>query len=165
MKKEKETMMKTKYLWMLVLTTLFVFGLQSCDKEDDWDIAATPELQAAFAAKFPNVNAFLVRWEWNNRQGVYEADFYEDRYEKSAWFSRSYDWLRTETDFNRFFDEVPQVVLEAAQAARQGYIIEDVIGVETAVDYYYRVEMERGDRDVFVEVNPDGTVRWMAVDE
>lgn len=156
---KKEVMMKTKSLFMLLLAGVFTFGLQSCDDDDDKDIVATPELQAAFTAQFPNVDVNYVKWEWNGRENAYEADFYEDRYEKSAWFSQSYEWMMTETDYNPPYSEVPQVVQDAAQAAHPDYRLDDIDGIETPGDMYYRVEMEKGERDIYLNISPDGTVR------
>lgn len=152
-------MKNIRYLFMGLVASVFTFSLQSCDKEDDVDIMATPELQAAFAAKFPDVETIYVQWEWNKRENAYEASFYADRHEMSAWFSRNYAWLRTETDYNRPYSEVPPVVIEAAAAAQPGCRLEDIDGVETADDFYYRVEMERGERDIYLNISPDGTVR------
>ena len=63
--------MKAKNFGMLLLAGLFMFGLQSCDDDDDDRITASPELVAAFTQKFPGVDASTVQWEtgWRNRPG------------------------------------------------------------------------------------------------
>ena len=43
--------MKAKNFGMLLLAGLFMFGLQSCDDDDDDRITASPELVAAFTQK------------------------------------------------------------------------------------------------------------------
>ena len=143
-------------LYMLSLL-LAGFGLQSCD-DDDKDIIANPDLMSAFETQFPDVDARFVEWEWDGRRNAYEADFWEDRYEKTAWFSKDYAWLMTETDLNPPYKEVPAVVLDAASAARPDYRIEDVDFIETPTNDYYVVEMERGERDIYLNIEEDGRI-------
>ena len=67
--------------------------------------------------------------------------------------------MMTETDYNPPYSEVPQVVQDAAQAAHPDYRLDDIDGIETPGDMYYRVEMEKGERDIYLNISPDGTVR------
>lgn len=147
--------------WALPLVAaVCATSLQSCDKDDDYDIRQAPrELVEAFNAKFPGVDGQCVEWEWNGRMNAYEADFWQDRYEKSAWFSKSYEWLMTETDYNPPFSEVPQAVIDAAETQNPDYRIEDIDYIETPQENYYNVEMERNDRDIYVDIYADGTLR------
>ena len=152
--------MKAKNFGMLLLAGMFTFGLQSCDdNDDDRHITASPELEAAFSQIFPDVNASTVQWEWDGRQNAYEAEFWENRLEKSAWFSQAYEWLMTETDYEPPFTGVPQAVIDAANAQYPNYVLEDIDYIETPDDDYYRVEMEQGDRDVYLNIEEDGTLR------
>ena len=151
--------MKAKNFGMLLLAGLFMFGLQSCDDDDDDRITASPELVAAFTQKFPGVDASTVQWEWDGRQNAYEADFWENRLEKSAWFTQAYEWLMTETDYEPPFTGVPQAVIDAANAQYPNYVLEDIDYIETPDDDYYRVEMEQGDHDVYLNIEEDGTLR------
>ena len=124
--------MKAKNFGMLLLAGLFMFGLQSCDDDDDDRITASPELVAAFTQKW---------------------------LEKSAWFTQAYEWLMTETDYEPPFTGVPQAVIDAANAQYPNHVLEDIDYIETPDDDYYRVEMEQGDRDVYLNIEEDGTLR------
>lgn len=149
--------MKLKNLVLGMALGLLPLGFQSCD-DDDKDIVADAQLASAFEAQFPNVDARFVQWEWNDRSKLYEADFYEDNYEKSAWFSRDYVWQKTETDLNPPYNEVPDVVSEAALAQYPDYRIEDIDFIETPTNDYYVVEMERGEREIYLNIEEDGRI-------
>ena len=126
--------MKAKNFGMLLLAGLFMFGLQSCDDDDDDRITASPELVAAFTQKFPGVDASTVQWE-------------------------AYEWLMTETDYEPPFTDVPQAVIDAANAQYPEHHLEDIDYIETPDETYYRVEMEQRDRDVYLNILEDGTIR------
>lgn len=150
--------MKLKNLVLGMALGLLPLGLQSCDDDDDKDIIADAQLASAFEAQFPDVDARFVQWEWDGRRNAYEADFWEDNYEKTAWFSSGYVWQMTETDLNPPYAEVPSAVLEAAYAEQPDYRIEDVDFIETPTNDYYVVEMERGEREIYLNIEEDGRV-------
>lgn len=149
--------MKLKNLVLGMALGLLPLGFQSCD-DDDKDIVADAQLANAFEAQFPDVDAHFVQWEWNGKSKLYEADFYEDNYEKTAWFSRDYVWQKTETDLNPPYREVPSVVIDAASAQHPDYQIEDVDFIETPTNDYYVVEMERGERETYLNIEEDGRI-------
>lgn len=150
--------MKLKNLVIGMTLGLLPLGFQSCDDDDDKDIVASPELASAFEAQFPDVDSRFVQWEWDGRRNAYEADFWEDRYEKTAWFSPNYVWQMTETDLNPPYSEVPPVVIDAAEAQYPDFWIEDIDYIETPDNDYYVVEMERGERDIYLNIEEDGTI-------
>lgn len=150
--------MKWRNLIVGVTLGMLALGFQSCDDDDDKDIIATPELTSAFEAQFPKVDIRFVQWEWDGRRNAYEADFWEDNYEKTAWFSPDYVWQMTETDLNPPYSEVPSAVLNAASAQHPDYQIEDIDLVETPTNDYYVVEMEQGERDIYLNIEEDGTI-------
>lgn len=156
---KKEVIRKVKNVWMLLLAGVMAFGLQSCDDDDDRDhIVASAELQAAFSAQFPNVDPNRVEWEWDGRMNAYEADFWENYLEKTAWFSQTNEWLMTETDYNYPYNGVPQAVIDAANASNPDYRLEDIDFIETPDTSYYLVEKERGEHDIYLRFAADGTL-------
>ena len=54
--------------------------------------------------------------------------------------------------------DVPQVVKDAAQAAYPGFRMDDADYVQTPTGDYYLIELEKGEQDVYVKVQADGTV-------
>ena len=149
--------MKLKNLVLGMALGLLPLGFQSCD-DDDKDIIANPDLTSAFEAQFPDVDTRFVEWEWDGRRNAYEADFWENRYEKTAWFSKDYTWLMTETDLNQPYEEVPAVVVDAAYNEHPDYRIEDIDFIETPTNDYYVVEMERGEREIYLNIEEDGRI-------
>ena len=150
--------MKVRNLFLCMSLVAISLGFQSCDNDDDKDIIADAELTNAFTAQFPNVDTRTVQWEWDGRQNAYEADFWENRYEKSAWFTSGYQWIMTETDLNPPYSEVPAEVTNAAEAQHPDYRIDDIDFIETPDNDYYVVEMEKGDRDIYLNIEEDGTI-------
>ena len=54
--------------------------------------------------------------------------------------------------------DVPQVVKDAALAAHAGFVMDDADYVQTPAGDYYLIELEKGEQDVYVKVQADGTV-------
>lgn len=155
---KKEVIKRVKNVWMLLLAGILTLGLQSCDDDDNNDnVAPSTELQAAFSARFPGVDPNRVEWEWDGRMNAYEADFWENSLEKSAWFSEANEWLMTETDYNYPYTGVPQAVIDAANASNPDYRLEDIDLIETPDGSYYLVEKELGERDIYLSFAADGT--------
>lgn len=156
---KKGLIRKVKNVWLLLLAGVLTFGLQSCDDDDDNDrIAPSTELQAAFSAQFPGVDPNRVEWEWDGYRNAYEADFWENSLEKTAWFSQDNQWLMTETDYNYPYTGVPQAVIDAANATNPDYRLDDIDFVETPDSSYYLVEKEQGERDIYLRFAADGTL-------
>lgn len=130
--------MKLK-IYSILMLLLGVAGLQSCDNDDN-QLAVSTELQKAFFERYPSA----THVEWETKSGYYVADFYDNSYDASAWFSPNGTWYMTETD-------IPYVALPGAvksafeQGEYSGWTVDDVDklereGMETV--YILEVEMK-----------------------
>ncbi len=85
-----------------------------------------------------------------------EVDIIHDRTAKEVRFTTTGEWISTSWDVR--LTDVPQVVKDAAQAAYPGFRMDDADYVQTPAGDYYLIELEKGEQDVYVKVQADGTV-------
>lgn len=148
---KNETIMKK--LVLLAIIALGAVSLQSCDNDDD-NLKVSPTLQGAFESHFPNIG--YVEWE---RQGsLYEADFFDDGLECTAWFTENGTWLMTEYDAR--FNDLPKVVQDAFQISEYAsWHIDDVDIIEQKdMATKYVIEVENRDMDLVLVYFEDGTL-------
>ena len=91
--------MKLKMYFLLL--ALGALGLQSCNDDDDHLSSVPTELKNAFTEKYPSVS----NEKWETKGNYYIAEFRQQNYETSAWFTPNGIWQMTETDIPS-----PQVV-------------------------------------------------------
>lgn len=84
--------MKLKMYFLLL--ALGALGLQSCNDDDDHLSSVPTELKNAFTEKYPSVN----NEKWETKGNYYIAEFRQQNYETSAWFTPNGVWQMTETD-------------------------------------------------------------------
>ena len=110
-----------------------------------------------FAAMYPNA----VNVEWEMEYGKLNAEFYQDRYEKEAWFLTDGTWLFTETELP--VNEVPAALAEIILAKLgSGWYIDDAEHYTSSSEpkEYYILECENkfSDSEAKLRITPDGTI-------
>ena len=142
--------MKTK-LFGLFGALMGLVVLTSCDNDDD-DIRVSDVPNAVmntFEAKFPNVS----RAEWENKQGYYVADFWQEGMETHVWIDQKAEWKMTELDFGVNLQLLPEAVRSAFQAGQSGrWRVDDIDKYERPGETFYLIEIEKAgerDRDLF----------------
>ena len=155
--------MKTK-LFGLFGALMGLVVLTSCDNDDD-DIRVSDVPNAVmntFEAKFPNVS----RAEWENKQGYYVADFWQEGMETHVWIDQKAEWKMTELDFGVNLQLLPEAVRSAFQAGQYGsWRVDDIDKYERTDRTFYLIEVEtkgQQDRDLFF--GEDGTLLTDEVD-
>lgn len=78
--------MKLKMYFLLL--ALGALGLQSCNDDDDHLSSVPTELKNAFTEKYPSVN----NEKWETKGNYYIAEFRQQNYETSAWFTPNGVW-------------------------------------------------------------------------
>lgn len=112
----------------------------------------------AFNAKFPD--ATHVKWDKENAHN-YEAEFEWKGGNYSANFSETGAWIETETP-NKFND-LPEKVKTAFNAAHKGATVKETSKIENAKgETMYEVEMKQGAKTVELFYTPEGaeTKEW-----
>lgn len=119
---------------ILALAFFSAIFLQSCD-----DDSPDKDVQRAFEAMFPEAG----RVDWDLERGYYVADFYENGYEKEAWFDKNGIWLLTKTEYEgRVSDLIKNAV---GNTEYSDWWIDDVDFIEKKdVDSFFVVEVEQG---------------------
>lgn len=156
--------MKKNFYWLL-LAMFGVTVLVSCSDEDD-DIRVSDVPTAVldvFEAKFPNVS----RPDWENKQGYYVADFWQEGIETQVWMSNLAEWKMTEYDLGTQLSLLPNAVQSAFQASEYAaWRVDDLEKYVRTDMTFYQLEIEtpgQADRDLFFR--EDGTLLKDAVDK
>ena len=156
--------MKTRFyllLWALLGTVVWT----SCsDDDDDIRVSDVPTaVQNALQLKFPNVS----RAEWENKQGYYVADFWQEGMETHVWIDAQAEWKMTELDFGTNLSLLPAAVQSAFQNGQYAsWRVDDIDKYERQDRTFYLIEVETNgqkDRDLFFA--EDGTLLKDEVDK
>lgn len=103
--------------------------------------------------KYPG--ARIVEYDYDD--GLLEVEIWHENREKKVCFNGRNAWVRTEWDIRRH--ELPQTVVEAIAASQwASFEIDDIEYVQTPAGEYYLVELERGDREVELRIDSEGTI-------
>lgn len=143
--------MKLKVFLAMLTLGVSAWMLQSCD--DDDDLSGVPvELTASLSDKYPQA----IRVEWETERGYYVADFYENGWERTAWFTPEGIWQLTETEIR--FADLPDAVQTAFRASVYAtWEVEDVDMVECPdMEVVYVIEVEQYDQEVDLFYTADG---------
>lgn len=146
-----------KYVLLVALSA--ILGFYGCDNNDDESISVTPEVQAAFSSKYPNVKNV----EWEIKSGYYVADFHNG-YESSAWFTADGKWHMTETDIP--YDALPDPVKSSFEVSEYASWRKDDVdklerdGIETV----YVIEVEKQNQEVDLYYSTEGVLIKSIVD-
>lgn len=127
--------------------------LQSCDDDDDLSVVPV-ELTDSLSKKYPQA----TRVEWENDRGYYIADFYENGWERTAWFTPEGIWQLTETEIR--FTDLPDAVQTSFRASAYAtWEIEDVDMVERLeMEVVYVIEVEQYSQEMYLYYAADGVL-------
>ena len=144
-----------KTLLYISTVACVVFGLYSCDKDDDGHIA-NQQVKNALKTRYPSADH--ISWEMKN--GYIVADFKAPApqnpsgkdVEYSAWFDRNGTWYMTETDIP--FALLPDAIKATFQQSEYArWIIDDVDMIEREkLETVYVIEVEGFDAGRETEV-------------
>ena len=129
------------------------------DQEDDSESYLPGGLNAAVKTilndKFPDYKLLEVEREKN---GNLEVDILYNNEKIEVIFNQADQWVASKKEVK--LSQVPTVVKEAALAAHSGAVLEDdeADWIETPSGNYYVLELEKGEQDIYVKVQADGTV-------
>ena len=105
------------------------------------------------ASKYPGAQIM----EYGYDKGLLEVEIRHENREKEVYFNGQNAWVRTEWDIRR--SELPQPVTAAIAASQwSGYSIDDIEYVQTPTAEYYLVELERGNREIELRIDANGTI-------
>lgn len=145
--------MKLKMFFAMLTLGVSAWMLQSCDDDDDLSVVPV-ELTDSLSKKYPQA----TRVEWENDRGYYIADFYENGWERTAWFTPEGIWQLTETEIR--FTDLPDAVQTAFRASTYAtWEIEDVDMVERLeMEVVYVIEVEQYSQEMYLYYAADGVL-------
>lgn len=104
-------------------------------------------------SKYPN--ARILEYDYDD--GYLEVEIYHESREKDVYFNGSNSWVITKWDIRR--NELPQAVLETLQNSEYAsYELDDIEFIQTPTAEYYQLELERGNREVKLNINAQGQI-------
>ena len=142
--------MKLKMYFLLL--ALGALGLQSCNDDDDHLSSVPTELKNAFTEKYPSVN----NEKWETKGNYYIAEFRQQNYETSAWFTPNGVWQMTETDLP--YQALPAAVKSAFESSEYAkWKVDDVDMLERPdMEKVYVIEVESGKQEFDLYYSEEG---------
>ena len=113
----------------------------------------TYEAIQALAEKYPNARIVDIEKEKN---GMTEVEIVHGSISKDVMFTAEGAWAYTIWDISK--RHLEDVVKNAVTAAHPGYVIDDADFIETPDGSYFLVEMEQGEREIYVKVTAEGEI-------
>ncbi len=105
------------------------------------------------SGKYPG--AVITDRDYEN--GYLEVEIVHENREKSVYFDGSENWAVTEWDL--LLTEVPAAVLDAVKSSPYAsYTLDDADYVQTPGGDCYRLELERGESEVVLKIDPAGRI-------
>ena len=115
------------------------------------DISAA--IKDFIAEKYPNARIVDIEKEKN---GMTEVEIVHGSISKDVMFTAEGAWAYTIWDISK--RHLEDVVKNAVTAAHPGYVIDDADFIETPDGSYFLVEMEQGEREIYVKVTAEGEI-------
>ena len=127
---------------------LFIMGAVLLQVQD------IPEkVRTAFNKQFPNARS--VAWERESGH-EWEADFKISDTSYSASYLHDGSWLETAHEIEQ--EEIPEKIRQALTKLFPDYILEESEKLETSAGGGYEFELEYGDLEIEVIMDPDGKI-------
>lgn len=112
----------------------------------------TADIRTAVKQKYPD--ATIIETDMDN--GKYEVDILDNGKSKEVIFNHN-KWEATKWNVTKA--EVPSVVMDAYRKSDYGkYRIDEIHFFETPSNSYYHFELEQGDTDAYLSIDPQGNV-------
>lgn len=148
---------------MMILAAAALLAVPACDKYDDGRPAKG--VREEFASMYPDAKDV----EWDDEGAYWKVSFETGaasrRVDHEAWYDKSGNWVRTETDM--LLANVPQKIKDYLDASEYGSAVlsdNDIDFVETPEGNYYRFEIVLNGLEVYVNVSEEGDVSLGGLD-
>ncbi len=137
----------------LLCLVCITVAIASCDHDYDIDNPyGTVPQQALDMVESAYPGAYA---SWEKENGMYKAELTQYGADVEIWFTSKGVWSRTETEH---FGDLSDAIYQYISVNYSGYVIDSVDYVETPSQTYYKIELERGNKDVYLRITEDGTV-------
>ncbi len=138
-------------LSIMMLLTLTV-GVTSCDKDDD-NVALNNNVTNYIKANYPEAVIIEAEYKYN----LLEVEIYDANIKKDVYFNKNDVWVMTTWDYA--VNNLPDAVTGAVATAYPKYSIDDADYAETPNGTYYIIDIEHGNKEIELYVEPNGTIK------
>lgn len=120
---------------------------------DEGLVSVEPEIRQFISERYPSA----VILDRESDHGYVEVEIRDGNIEKTVLFNGRLEWVMTAWEIR--YADVPEAVRNAMEAAgyKAGQIDDEASVVEKSDSTVYMMEVEKGDNEVIVSVNEDGT--------
>jgi len=96
--------------------------------------------------------------DWEMEGNIYHVDF-ELGWDQDveAWYESNGKLIRLEEELSRK-SELPQAVIATIEKNFQSYEIDDVEKITENKNEYYKIELEKGKKEITININKNGTL-------
>ena len=135
---------------LLPILFISLFALLACEEEN---IAINNDIRNFIEQKYEGATILYAEKDFN---GEVDVEIIHNNIKKEVKFNRKNQWINTSWDVA--IHQLPDIVQESVQNSYPQYIIEDADYVETPTGDYYRIELEKGEREKIVFVTAEGEI-------
>ncbi len=135
---------------LLPILFISLFALLACEEEN---IALNNDIRNFIEQKYEGATILYAEKDFN---GEIDVEIIHNNIKKEVKFNRKNQWINTSWDVA--IHQLPDIVQESVQNSYPQYIIEDADYVETPTGDYYRIELEKGEREKIVFVTAEGEI-------
>lgn len=126
--------------------------VKNANTPDNINDTPNTDVKSLFASMYPNA----TQVEWENKITYYEVEFYNERFECEAWFSLTPEWMLTKTEL-RVLSDLPEPVRTSFGVSEwANWQIEDIDRYEEPAVTYYMIEVESGQKEVYLKYSSTG---------
>ena len=133
---------------------MLIKAVADTDNDDEGHLppAQTSDAILAFIKeKYPDARLVETEIEYN----ITEVEIIHGGYYKEVLFDKDNKWISTSWDIRP--DQLPSVIKQAlAESQYSTYVIDDIEYFETPEGNYYLLELELGEKEVKVKMDPTG---------
>lgn len=144
--------MKNYYRFILITICCLISIIARCQEVKEKDVPAT--VKKSFQSIYSN--SYVYEWEWKKKEKLYEAEFMDNGNKCEAYFNQAGEWIETTIGIKR--DQLPQAIVDnISKSEYKDFKIDDVEEINTSqYKVLYKVEVEKGKRELYLYFLPDG---------
>ena len=123
------------------------------DYEDYLPSDIESEIRNLVNTKYPGAVIMDIEYDDN----AIEVEIVHEKKGKDVYFSIDKTWIRTEWDVRK--SELPTAVTNSINADYPSWKIDDAEYVETPLENWYKIELEKGESEIKIRITPEGNIK------
>lgn len=138
----------------IIAFVLGLIGMQSCDNKDDIPVSKmSATIQAFITEKYPDARII----EADIEKGMTDVDIMDNNIKKEVLFDSSDTWVSTSWDIAPA--TLPTAITDSLKkSVYNNHIVDDADYIETPAGDYYFLELEEGEKEVYIKMDLTGKI-------